>query len=57
MIFSIFLNHDFFQPWLQVQNCGTVFQLIRDKPTLTDNSSSGRKRHFRLRIQIAAHYR
>jgi len=23
---------------LQVQNCGTVFQLIRDKPTLTLNS-------------------
>jgi len=40
---------------LQVWGCGTIFQHIWDKLTLTLNSSSGCWRHFCLDVESAAH--
>jgi len=40
---------------LQIRNCGTVFQLICNKLTLTCNNLNGHWRHFCSGAEIAAH--
>jgi len=40
---------------LQVRGCGTIFQLLWDKLTLTLNSSSGCWRHFCSNAENVAH--